>query len=230
MWVYNSDYDEWKLKTDLLKSDDFEYLKQEYSSYQLYSKCLSGAVYLPMNDMDNIYDILSYQDPKNWYISSSGSQYTDSPVPNNDSPIDLETSYDYFKNTSEYSLTLKSLFTPERIIKDSLDNLMYVDVATIKSIDDLSVTDLEMKIDGIRLKEGHLVLVKDQDDVIDNGIYKYENNRLNREDILDEYENCIRFAVSVKLGDSNREKQYNLLRLSNGYFPTTSKDEDIEFD
>ena len=36
----------------------------------------------------------------------------------------------YDKYLPEYGLTLKNLFTPTRLIKDSLNNYIYVDVAT----------------------------------------------------------------------------------------------------
>ena len=62
-----------------------------------------------------------------------------------------------------------------------------------------------------------------------NGIYKYENSLLVKEDYLDDYDNCVRLSILVKLGDLNRERQYHLARLNNGYYPTSDFNEPMEF-
>ena len=164
MWKYNSDFNKWSSTDDKLTKSDFNYLKQELSSTRLYSKCLSGATYLPVNDLSNIYDIIEEYQFRNWYIPQIiGSPYSISTIPPQDaSQITNDSSYDFYnKSVSEYGLTLKNLFTPSRLIKDSLKNYHYVDVATTEQIDLTLVTD-PYYIDDIRLKEGHKVLVKDQ--------------------------------------------------------------------
>ena len=72
MWVYNNDYKKWEATGDKLLLTDYELLKQELSSVRFYSKCLSGATYLPVHTLDNIYDILGEYKPRNWYISTNG--------------------------------------------------------------------------------------------------------------------------------------------------------------
>jgi hypothetical protein len=263
MWIYNSDYNRWISSEDRLSIDNFEFLKQELSSYRLYSKCLSGATYLPINDFNNIYDILGSYQPRNWYVSILGSQYTNTLIPQkNASPINLTNSDDYYiKYNSEYGLTLKNLFTPDKLIKDSVKNYIYVDVASTNQIDDILDNIPNRTIDGIRLKEGQRILIKDQKSTVilsnlvdpktyfegsynivqnlgatieyeyfnnSNGIYLYRNNILLKETDLDNYEDCVRFSVVVKLGDINREKQFHLNRLSSGYYPT-SINQSIEF-
>jgi len=57
MWIYNSDYKKWFAKDDSISKNDFDYLKQELKSTRLYSRVLSGATYLPVNDLNNLYDI-----------------------------------------------------------------------------------------------------------------------------------------------------------------------------
>ena len=164
MWKYNSDFNKWSSTDDKLTKSDFNFLKQELKSTRLYSKCLSGATYLPVNDLNNIYDIIDEYQFRNWYIPQiTGSAYSISAIPPQDAtPITNSSSYDFYnKSLSEYGLTLKTLFTPSRLIKDSLDNYNYVDLTTIEQIDFADVTDLYY-IDGIRLKEGHRILVKDQ--------------------------------------------------------------------
>jgi hypothetical protein len=266
MWNYNSDLDSWSKVEDKLKLSDFDIFKQELSSYRLYSKCLSGASYIPINGTDDIYDILSNQSlDKTWYISVTGSQYSNTLIPaNNPEPINLDSSYDYYsRNNSEYSLTLKNLFTPNRLIKESLKNYIEVDVATSEELLDLFQTVPNRVIDGVRLVEGHRILIKDQKtrvilpntvdpntffsgrfEVIEvislnteysffneqNGIYIYENNNLIKSDELDSYDNCIRYSIIPKLGEINKEKQFHLVRLNNGFFPTTLLNEPLEFE
>ena len=264
MWKYNSDFNKWSSTDDKLTKSDFNYLKQELKSTRLYSKCLSGATYLPVNDLSNIYDIIEEYQFRNWYIPQIvGSAYSVSTIPPQDAtPITNSSSYDFYnKSLSEYGLTLKNLFTPSRLIKDSLENYNYVDVSTTEPIDLSLITD-PYYIDDVRLKEGHKVLVKDQITVVtllnsidpntyftgnyttsqdfgatieyqyfdeSNGIYTYKNGKLIRDLILDDYQRCIRFSTNVKLGTSNAGKQFHLSRLLDGFYPTTSLTQPIEF-
>jgi len=251
MWTFNKDLNSWFKKEDNISKDSFEIYKQELSSFRLYSKCLSGATYLPINNFDNIYDIISNYIPRNWYISPQVSSYANTDIPdNNPSAINNNSLDEYYKQyISEYGLTLKNKFTPDRLIKDSLSNFLSVDVATIEQIDINNVPD---RIDGVRLIDGHRVLVKNQtsnivlpnstnpDDFFDgnfeivenfgstteyrffneeNGIYLFESNQLIKQTDLDNYENIIRYSVYVKLGDINFDKQFHLSRLKNGYYP-----------
>ena len=264
MWTYDSDYNRWVSNKDNLKIDNYELLKQELSSVRFYSKCLSGATYLPMNDINNIYDILGEYEDRNWYIGLNGSPYSNSLIPPQHAIeiTDANSNEYYTKYLSEYGLTLKNLFTPNRLIKDSIKNYIYVDVATTTQLFDLEQPIINRNIDGVRLKEGHRVLIKDQkstevlpnttipEDYFEgpfevvqnlgatieyeyynnqNGIYRYENNLLVKESDLDDYDNCVRFSVVVKLGTNNREKQFHLTRLNNGYYPTSSLDQPMRF-
>jgi len=261
MWIFNKDYNKWVITEDQLAKSNFDYLKQELVSTRYYSKCLSGATYLPINNVDNIYDILGEYETRNWYIDSSGSQYSYTAIPQNASPINGITSNNYYtKYLSEYGLTLKNLFTPDRLIKDSI-NYLYVDVATIEEIN-LSSKYTNLIIDGVKLLNGHRVLVKDQISTetlpfdtdpntyfkgnytlvqdygatieysyynSENGIYVFNNGYLTKTDDLSLYEDCIRYSVSVKLGTINTQKQFHLSRLLNGYYPTSSLNEPVEF-
>ena len=163
MWTYNSTYNKWSSTDDRLTKSDFDLLKQELRATRFYAKSLSGATYLPINGVDDIYDILGKYQSRNWYISLSGSPYSITTIPSQHaSPIDTDTSYNYYtKYLSEYGLTLKNLFTPNRLIKDSMSNYNYVDVAT-NGVLDLSINDINLTIDGVRLVNGQKVLVKDQ--------------------------------------------------------------------
>jgi sugar lactone lactonase YvrE len=263
MWTYNSTYNKWSSTDDKLIKSDFDFLKQELKATRFYAKSLSGATYLPINGTDDVYDILGKYQPRNWYISVAGSPYSITTIPSQHAtPIDIDTSYNYYtKYLSEYGLTLKNLFTPNRLIKDSMGNYNYVDVATTDLLD-LSISDINLTIDGVRLINGQKVLVKNQISNItllntinpntyftgnyiiiqdlggtveyeyyneENGIYKYSNGSLVRDVDLDDYKRCIRYSVSVKLGTNNKGKQFHLSRLLDGYYPTTSLNQPIEF-
>lgn len=168
MWIYNDDYNKWEKKKDNLNLESFEYFKQEFDSFRFYSKCLSGSSYVAVNDTSDIYDVLSSYTPRNWYISNTASQYSISNIPtSNATAINEGSSSEYYeKYNYEYGLTLKNLFTPERTIKDLINNFIYVDVATIMEIDDLNDVVNNRRIDGVRLKEGQRILIKDQKSTI----------------------------------------------------------------
>jgi subtilisin-like proprotein convertase family protein len=185
MWVYNNDFKKWGKSTDSMLKSDFDYLKQELSATRFYSKFLSGSTYVPISDVNDIYDILGKWVPRNWYIGTVDSKYSISDVPARFSKIiDNSTSYEYYtKFISEYGLTLKNLFTSARIIKDSIDNYIHVYVATINSID-LNLVYNSLTIDGVVLKSGNLILVKDQvtnislSNTVDPNVYLNSNYRI----------------------------------------------------
>jgi len=52
-----------------------------------------------------------------------------------------------------------------------------------------------------------------------NGVYKYDGYNITKEDDLSEYNRSYKLILSVKLGDTNFDKQFHLRRLKNGYFP-----------
>ena len=263
MWIFDNDYNKWISTDDKLSKDSFDYYKEELSSVRFYSKCLSGATYLPVNDLNNIYDVLGNYKARNWYIGVNGSPYTNTLIPyKNATEINATSSYDYYtKYLGEYGLTLKSLFTSKRLIDDSI-NYIYVDVATTEQLYNIGQKVDNFTIDGVRLTEGSLVLVKNQitsetlpntvnpDDYFIsnytinqnfgasieyyyynelNGIYIFKNGILERSTELDNYDNCKRFSVAVKDGGVNSQKQFHLSRLLNGYYPTTSLNQPIEF-
>ena len=265
MWTLDTEYNKWYRQTDSLTKENYDYLKQTLDSVRFYSKCLSGATYYPVNDLDNIYDILGSYVPRNWYVSSP---YSITSIPTiNPRAISATTSTEYFdKYSKEYGLTLKNLFTPKRLIDDSLNNFIYVDVCSTEEIQNIADKKVGLVIDGVTLKEGHRILIKDQrtnvtlSNLIDadsyfyptnyyealnqaigsvdtdyyyynefNGIYIYKNSKLVKETDLDVYADCIRYSICVKLGTTNKDKQFHLTRMRNGYYPTTSENLPIDF-
>jgi hypothetical protein len=165
MWNLDRDTNKWLMTEDKLSDDVLGFYKQQLSSVRFYSKSLSGATYLPVNDSNDIYEVLTGRPNRDWYISfNGGSQYSNTLIPPaNATPITSASSYDFYtRNLSEYNLTLKTLFTPYRLLKDSFNNYIYVDVATTENLTDLQQFNDNRVIDGVRLKNGHRVLVKNQ--------------------------------------------------------------------
>ena len=251
MWVYNNDLQKWYRSDDTLLKGDFDYLKQELSSTRFYSKALSGSTYMIINDLNNMYGILNSWKPRNWYISTLGSKFSKSLNPKYyPESIDITSQDDFYnKNIKEYSLSLKNLFTPDRVINEFMENYIQVDLATDSPIN-LSLPI--QRLDGVKLMNGHKVLVKNQtsksslnindnpDDFFDgnyrvsntvgssveyeyyndlNGIYIYQNDSLVKSSDYDSYENCINLSVNVSMGTTNAGKQYHLNRLLNGFYP-----------
>jgi subtilisin-like proprotein convertase family protein len=163
MWKYNNDYNKWYPSTDSLLKSDYDWLKQELSATRFYSKALSGSTYVAVNNLDNLFEVIGEWEPRNWFISTLSSNYSHTSQPSNyPTPIDDSSSYNFYtKNLKEYGLTLKNLFTPERLMKDILDNYIQVDVATTSEID-LTIVSNNYIIDDVKLKDGHIVLVKNQ--------------------------------------------------------------------
>ena len=266
MWTRNTDTGKWINQVDTLSKDSYDSLKQDLESVKLFSKCLSGSTYLPINNLDDIYDVLN-QDKIGFYVNSVNSIFN-YPLSGPLLSLNSSTSNEFYnKYLKENAFTLKNLFTPTKLIDDQLKNYLYVDVITTESLSTIGQTVPNLTIDGILLKEGHRVLVKDQitnitlpsttdpevyfstieqaanyyevEDLVtaiayyyynsENGIYTYTNNKLVKTDELDTYDSVYRYSVVSNLGTQNREKQYHLLRLKDGYYPVGSENQNFEF-
>lgn len=244
MWNLNSDTDKWVKKSDTLSKENYDYLKQDLQKVRLWSKCLSGSTYISINNLNDIYEVLNY---KKEFTQIDGMLAT----PNNYSEF-------YDKYLKDSAFTLKSLFTTSKLIKDQLKNYLLVDVATTEKI---NISNPIYVLDGIILKEGHRILVKDQISEItlsssidpidyfsntlkvsnyyqidnvggnitynyynsENGIYKIISNKLVLQSDLDDYNDSYKYSISVKMGDINKDKQFHLSRMVDGYYPTTNQ-------
>ena len=155
MWEYNSEYNKWNMSIDNMIDDDYQFYLQELSLVRFYSKALSGATYLPVSNFNNIYDVLGSYKARNWYIGIDGSDYTNTLIPSfNAESINATTSVDYYdKFLGEYGLSLKTLFTPKRLIDDAVKNYNEVDVATTVEVTGIGANIEGLSIDGVLLKE-----------------------------------------------------------------------------
>jgi hypothetical protein len=266
MWNRNSDTGKWSNRTDTLSIDNYNNLKQDLQSVKLFSKCLSGSTYLPINSLSDIYDVLSI-DKIGFYISDG---HANSNIPQNGPRISLDQSNSsefYNKYLREDAFTLKNLFTPTKLINDQLNNYVEVDVVTSGTVSNIGQPQIGLVIDGVKLIDGHRILIKDQISVVtlpsstdpeyyftnilpvsnyfisdnmvtdikyyyynhENGVYLYKNHMLIRDYDLMTYSESYKYSIVPKLGNTNRDKQFHLLRLKNGYFPLVSESQNIEF-
>lgn len=246
MWIYNTVTEKWERETDTLSKDNYDSLKVDLEKVKLYSRALSGATYLPISNIDNIYDALSYKDTNTWYIDPASSIYNATTgLPSNGNPINKDTISTYQKYKHENGFTLKNAFTPDKGIEEI--NYISADIATTTEID---VNAVLYTLDGITLVEGQTVLVKDQISTVDlaftvdpnsyfvgnyylqtenvsdntyyfynseNGIYTYINNRLVKQ-TLATYSLSSNLTILVKLG-TYADKQFALSRKLDGYYP-----------
>jgi len=162
MWIRNLDTGKWSLQVDQLPKDYYDGLKQDIESVKLYSKCLSGAVYISIDNFDNIYNTLGI-DILGYYIDNT---YANLNLPLSGRPkLSLNSSnYEVFyqRYLKENAFTIKNLFTPSKLVNSEIENTSTVDVATTEMIADLTGSKKVLTIDGLRIIEGHRVLVKDQ--------------------------------------------------------------------
>jgi hypothetical protein len=287
MWKFNSEKNKWESTVDSLTYEDFNFYEQQSEFLRFYSNALSGATYVPATDLGNIYEIIGSYKPRNWYIGLDGSPYSNSLIPSTFAEkINATSSKDFYeKSLTEYGLTLKSLFSPKRLIDEAHKNYIEVDLATTESLDiiDGGVNTLpaagqliaapitnnttttpvnNILIDGFPLRNGMKFLVKDQktrivlSNTIDpnvyflgeykilrilgstieyeyynelNGIYQVSGGDIFRTTDLLDYSSSNKFSVVVKMGAVNKERQFHLKRLTNGFFPTLDVGQPIEF-
>jgi hypothetical protein len=250
MWIRNTDTGKWSNQRDTLPREYYENLKVDLEKVKLYSKCLSGATYLTINDTDNLYPQMN--------IEKLGFFHGNLPPFNGPKiQITADNVDEYYdKYLKEDGFTIKNLFTPDKLLEDQGKNFKSVDVATTESI--LLNPSRTVTIDGVSLISGHRILVKDEvtqitlassidpetyfTDTITvssftisnstatsttykyynstNGIYRYDGLNFIRENELDSYNDAYKLVLTVKSGQTNTDKQFHLQRLKTGYFPT----------
>lgn len=161
MWVKNTDSNLWERQTDGLNIDFFNSVQEDIKKLRYYAKCENGTSYLPINNLDDIYDILTLNKNEEWYVGASASTYsaTTSITP---AAVTSNTLEQYKNSLYEYNFTLKNLFTTNRTIKDQLKNYLTVDLATTTYINDLTGEKKQLIIDDKRVVENQRILVKNQ--------------------------------------------------------------------
>ena len=126
MFVRNTDTGKWFNQTDTLSKDVYDNLKQDFEKTRLYSKCLSGATFLPIDGFENIYNTFDIK--KIGYYVNESYTYFNVPQWGEQLPLNRSNSNDFYnKYLKENAFTIKNLFTPNKLIKDQLDNHLLVE-------------------------------------------------------------------------------------------------------
>jgi hypothetical protein len=259
MWNRDKDSGKWIDATQSMSKNVYDNYKQDQSKVRMYSKSLSGAVYFPTNDVNDIYGLSKYRNKTSWFYGTA-SQYATQQLPTHEAKqITPSNIGEYVSYVRDYAMTIKNLFTTDKLIGANLKNFQEVDLATTPtdSIDVIAslisgVANYDFYVDGVLVQNGPTLLIKDMTETIslpigldpqtyfignyykindfnsssddfmiyskDNGIYTYENGKLNKSSTFDLYENAYNLAFVSKLG-TNRGNQYHLSRLLNGVFP-----------
>ena len=159
MWEYSSVNDNWEKRVEKLDKRVYNYLRQEIEDVRFYSKCLDGISYIAVPELNNLYDVLNYKTNDTFKINSDYSaNYDDTDITGGIAigSGDLSDQGSHFRYNQEYGYTMKNLFTPKRLTDDST-NYLTVDIATV---DPINFGKSYIEIDGVTLKEGHRILVK----------------------------------------------------------------------
>lgn len=168
--MYNRDKDsgKWLDATQTMEKNVYDNYKQDQIKVRMYSKCLSGAVYFPTSNVDNIYELSKYRNKISWFYGTD-SPYAVQQLPVHEpKQITPENISEYKSFTRDYGMTVKNLFTTDKLIGANLKNFYEVDLITVSS-DDLSLLynliygsyNEEVYVDSVRLKNGHTILIKD---------------------------------------------------------------------
>lgn len=256
MYILNNDTGKWELSAPTLPIKNFNNNLIPAQNVALYSRFLSGAVYLPIDNFSNIYDTPS-NTPIGYYINAS---YSNINYPNGPQiPLNQNTP-DYDKYLFENAFTPKSLFTPSKAV--STLNLSYADLATTGQIDFNGTFSV---IDGVYLLNGQRILVKDQYSTITlssstdpnyyftyvlpvasynvvqndvsyitysyhdntNGLYSFTQSKLVKLDEINDYQSAYHYSVRISSGTVNGGSEYFLNRLLTNYYPVSG--DNLEF-
>ena len=113
MWILNNDTKKWTPNVDTLEVSDYQSLKQDLKFLRFYQRVLSASTFVRMDDLGNIYDVLTNYKAKNYNYSPALSPYVSpyiNPIKNSSSITSTASLYDFKeKSLPEYGLTLKNL-------------------------------------------------------------------------------------------------------------------------
>lgn len=161
MWEFNNDLLSWSLRKDELSLDNFNSSKEELEKTRLYSKCLDGSLYFRETDLDNTLSNLKWLDNQTWFISPTSSTYSISGTESSGNIISPD-SFTYFSNySSEFGFSQRGSFSPNKSISDT-KKWIEVDLTTTTNIENINATFNTLVVDGLEVKEGQIILVKDQ--------------------------------------------------------------------
>lgn len=130
--------------------------------------------------------------------------------------------YGVFNNNERnMGWSLSTIWTPEKLLNKLLNNFRLVDLASTTNVD-LLTEWFELKIDEKTVNDKMLILLKDQTNAYENGVYKLVDRFLVRDNIFDGLNDLEYFSAYVKEGIVNKEKQFFLERTPSGEYPLTN--------
>lgn len=118
--------------------------------------------------------------------------------------------------------SIVNMYNEYDVIDRAMKNIVFVDVAADINITLMSgSTRTQWKtINNVKLKPGHLVLLKNQNSEFENDIYKVTNQYfLDNAGLISTREKSDKFSCSIKLGN-NKDKQF-FLQNNGNEFPIT---------
>lgn len=183
----------------------------------VYNTQTSNAIITDLTQVDGLSfsDILNTIDfnQHTWNMGTSGLNvelYNDMLIDHTFTCEDLEQYYQ--TSYKEYGYSQKNVFTSTKTWEKLLNNFHVIDVASTEHLDITTYSILD--IDGVRIVNNHRILLKNQNNSLENGIYVYNDSTLTKEDITDY------LSVFVKEGITNKNKEFFLERTESGKFPT----------
>jgi hypothetical protein len=163
MWHYNKDLLSWSLRKDTLEVENYRAIRQSLEATRLYAKCFSGALWQTSRDLENLFPSIQYlSQTSSWHFStSSGSYSLGFTTSLGSTPITSDSFTQYYHYNEELGFSNRGYFSPNSAIRENITPVS-VDLATTTHIDNLLGEKPSLLIDGVFVKEGQTILVKDQ--------------------------------------------------------------------
>ena len=163
MWNYNEDLLSWSLRKDTLEIENYQAIRQSLEATRLYAKCFSGALWQTSRDLNNLFPSLQYLgQTSSWHFSTCSGSYSLGFTPSSGSEcINPDSFTQYTHYNYELGFSHRGYFSPKSSIFGDIEPLA-VDLATTTHLDNLLSENSSLLIDGVFVKEGQTILVKDQ--------------------------------------------------------------------
>lgn len=256
MWIRNSDTGKWNMIQDNLPLESYNNLKVDLEKVRFYQKCFSGALYFTLNDFDDLYPELKIDEMgyyfegfprKSRLISESNSdRFYNKYLEESAFTIKNLFTPDKLIESESKNTIIVDLSTTEQIVIESGARIT-IDGVQLNKGNRILIKDQKTRITlslndqqteeyfKTELPVSSYELIEDNETsriweyyTQDNGIYEYDGfNLIKLDELFINYKDVRKLRVFVKLGDTNADKEFHLLRLKSGYFPVTG--DNMEF-